>query len=97
MPEGYYFVIADVLIEPNHASLTTDGFVFARLKYFGLERFQDFKLSPDLSSQMYNFTAAPFVMDEGTWLAVENAPSSTVSIAVTVTGYLTDQPEKLRL
>jgi hypothetical protein len=101
VPAGYYFVFADSLVQPTHTSAVTTGFVWARLGHYdskaALVDFHDFELSSESETQANSFTAPLFVLAAGDYLAVSNPGTSTHTLAIAVTGYLTDQPEKLRL
>lgn len=98
---GFFFVVSDVVIEPNHIAQTSTGFVAAevhRTNSDGLfETTQEFKLSSDNESQHNSFAAPPFLVGEGEYVSCENSALSTTSISCTVLGYLTAEPEKLRL
>ena len=79
----------------------TNGYVYATLdqknSLGGTPGSQDFKLPLDNESQSNSFTAPLLVLGSGDYLRVHNRSQSTHSFSVTVTGYLTAQPEKLRL
>ena len=101
MPAGYFFVVTDVTMRAWHSSATSTGWVRAGVASKSASGYTgDYfvtTLGSDNEAQLRSFNAPILVLVEGEYLIANNASSSTSSIDVIVAGYLTDQPEKLRL
>jgi hypothetical protein len=102
VPAGFYFVVTDVALEPDNAITETGDIGFNLLQSYNCEDASPsdrlrrrFRVVPNLQTTTWSFRAPTLLLPPGDCLRVTVDAGITVPILVTVTGFLTTNPERL--
>ncbi len=100
VPAGFYFIATDVVVESDHGSATTTGYLEVRLRVINDSGIgigaQDFNLPRNLSTLSATFRSPLFILEEGDYFVAANDVVSVNSADVLVLGYLTEDPTTFR-
>lgn len=102
VPDGYYFVVTDVLLDPATTSTDAGDVGFILWHSYDCETApgnrlsRSFRVVPDLQTTSWSFRAPTMILTSGDCLRVTGDAGITVAADVTVGGFLTASPELLR-
>lgn len=102
VPAGLYFVVTDVLLEPDTITVDTGDVGFTLWHSYNCEDASPgnslsrrFRVVPNLQTTAWSFRAPTMLLAPGHCLRVTGSTGITVPIKVTITGFLTANPELL--
>jgi hypothetical protein len=102
VPDGLYFVVTDVLLAPDTLTVDTGDVGFTLWHSYdcqdaspGNRLSHRFRVVPNLQTTQWNFRAPLMLLIPGDCLRVTGSSGITVPIVITVTGFLTANPERL--
>lgn len=102
VPAGLYFVVTDVLLEPDTSTVDAGDVGFTLLHSSDCQDASPsnllgrrFRVVPNLQTTAWSFRAPTMLLSPGHCLRVTGSSGITVPIVVTVTGFLTANPELL--